>query len=85
MVSDEPHSAPGLAEVRIIAASPEAARQIAETLRLRFATTVRRGHPVDDRLGETTLHLTVDTARPPEDSGPFRPRLVTGPPHADEV
>ncbi|MEV6775476.1 hypothetical protein [Streptomyces syringium] len=74
--------AAGLAEVRIIAASPETARRITEVLRLRFAATEPRGYGPGD--GGTRLHLTVDTVHAPEVLGPFRPRLVTGPPLRDE-
>ncbi|MGX8907341.1 hypothetical protein ACR820_19360 [Streptomyces netropsis] len=74
--------AAGLAEVRIIAASPETARRITEVLRLRFAATEPRGYDPGD--GATGLHLTVDTIHAPEILGPFRPRLVTEAPLRDE-
>ncbi|MBC2907351.1 hypothetical protein [Streptomyces cupreus] len=60
----QPTEAPsdGHAEVRIIAASPEAARRVAEALRRCFAATEQRSYPagVD---GGTQLDLTVDTTR----------------------
>ncbi|MGK5534323.1 hypothetical protein, partial [Streptomyces sp. URMC 129] len=84
-VSDEPLPPPGLAEVRITAASAQTAREIAATLRRRFAVIERHGHADGDEHGAVTVHLTVDTTCPPEGSGPFRPRLVTGPPPSDEV
>ncbi|GAV38255.1 hypothetical protein [Streptomyces acidiscabies] len=56
----------GHAEVHIIAASPEAARRVAEALRRCFATTEQRSYPAGAD-GGTRLDLTVDTtsaARP---------------------
>ncbi|WP_256331440.1 MULTISPECIES: hypothetical protein [unclassified Streptomyces] len=63
----------GRADVRIVAASPEAARQVAEVLRHHFAATEQRSYPVDDS-GGTRLHLTVDTTHTP---APAQPWLVT--------
>ncbi|MGP4003810.1 hypothetical protein [Streptomyces sp. 8N706] len=63
----------GHAEVRIVAASPEAARQVAEVLRRCFAATEQRSYPTDDG-GGTRLHLTVDTTRVAE---PAQSWLVT--------
>jgi hypothetical protein len=68
----EPLSA-GRAEVRIVAASPGAARQVAEVLRHCFASTEQRSYPVGDD-GGTRLHLTVDTTRTAESA---RSWLVT--------
>jgi hypothetical protein len=68
--------APGLAEVRITAASPDVARQVAEALRLWFASTEQRSYPVG-RDG-TRLHLTVDTAHAPEQSAASRRWPLTG-------
>ncbi|WP_093847079.1 hypothetical protein [Streptomyces pini] len=64
----------GRAEVRTVAASPEAARRVAEVLRSRFAAEEQRGHPAHSE-GGTGLHLTVDTTRP---AGSAPSRLVTG-------
>ncbi|MFG2195760.1 hypothetical protein [Streptomyces sp. NPDC048639] len=50
----------GRAEVRIVAASPDAARQVAEILRHCFAATEQRSYPAGSD-GGTRLHLTVDT------------------------
>ncbi|MEU9572960.1 hypothetical protein AB0D62_24440 [Streptomyces massasporeus] len=60
----QPMEAPsdGHAEVRIIAASPEAARRVAETLRRCFAATEQRSYPAGAD-GGTRLDLTVDTTR----------------------
>ncbi|WP_037683230.1 hypothetical protein [Streptomyces griseus] len=52
----------GHAEVRIVAASPEAARRVAEALRCCFAATEQRSYPAGAD-GGTRLDLTVDTAR----------------------
>ncbi|GGU59755.1 hypothetical protein GCM10010211_25900 [Streptomyces albospinus] len=69
----------GRADVRIVAASPEAARQVADVLRRRFAATEQRSYPVDDS-GGTRLHLTVDTIHTPE---PAQPWLVSSRPSGD--
>ncbi|MFJ4406744.1 hypothetical protein [Streptomyces sp. NPDC088910] len=71
--------APGFAEVSIVAATPEAARRIAQVLRFRFAATEQPppGRPVVDEDGGTRLRLTVDTVHFP-DAGPFQLRLVGG-------
>ena len=50
----------GHADVRIVAASPEVARRVAEVLRHCFATTEQRSYPADAE-GGTRLELTVDT------------------------
>lgn len=63
---------PGHAEVRIVAASPEVARRVAEVLRRCFAADEQRSYPAG-RGGGTRLHLTVDTTRPAE---PARSWLV---------
>ncbi|WP_028799168.1 hypothetical protein [Streptomyces sp. 142MFCol3.1] len=55
----------GHAEVRIVAASPEVARRVAEVLRQCFAATEQRSYPADSQ-GGTRLQLTVDTTRSPE-------------------
>ncbi|MDC0773149.1 hypothetical protein [Streptomyces sp. HD] len=63
----QPMEAPsdGYAEVRIVAASPEAARRVAEALRRCFAASEQRSYPAGAD-GGTRLDLTVDTARPAE-------------------
>ncbi|MGV9555636.1 hypothetical protein [Streptomyces sp. NPDC003401] len=55
----------GHAEVRIVAASPEVARRVAEVLRQCFAASEQRSYPADSQ-GGTRLQLTVDTTRPAE-------------------
>ncbi|WJE02232.1 hypothetical protein [Streptomyces antimycoticus] len=62
----------GCAEVRIVAASPEVARQVAEVLRRCFAGTEQRSYPASAD-GGTLLHLTVDTTHTAE---PARSWLV---------
>jgi hypothetical protein len=63
----------GHAEVRIVAADPEAARHVAEILRRCFAATEARSYPAGAD-GGTRLHLTVDTTRVAE---PVRSWLLT--------
>ena len=55
----------GHAEVRIVAASPEVARRVAEVLRHCFAATEQRSYPASIE-GGTRLQLTVDTNHPAE-------------------
>jgi hypothetical protein len=77
----------GNAEVRIVAATPEVARRVAEVLRHCFASTEQRSYPAGEG-GGTRLHLTLDTTHTAE---PARSWLTasepTGPAsaHADEV
>ncbi|WP_086563840.1 hypothetical protein [Streptomyces africanus] len=60
-----PDGQDGHAEVRIVAASPEVARRVAEILRLCFAASEQRSYPAGPD-GGTRLDLTVDTSRPAE-------------------
>ncbi|MDT9697496.1 hypothetical protein [Streptomyces sp. P17] len=55
----------GHAAVRIVAASPEVARRVAEVLRHCFAATEQRSYPLGAE-GGTRLDLTVDTTRAAE-------------------
>ncbi|MDX3545646.1 hypothetical protein [Streptomyces europaeiscabiei] len=55
----------GHAEVRVVAASPEVARRVAEVLRRCFDATEQRSYPAGPD-GGTRLDLTVDTTRPAE-------------------
>ncbi|MGX1848870.1 hypothetical protein [Streptomyces sp. NPDC055299] len=73
MKHPQPLPPPGQAEVRIVAATPEVARLIAEALRGRFAATEQRSYPAGGE-GATRLHLTVDTTHTAE---PPRSWLVT--------
>ncbi|MCB8905501.1 MULTISPECIES: hypothetical protein [unclassified Streptomyces] len=76
----------GHAEIRIVAATPEAARAVAEVIRRSFAGAEQRSYPVPE--GGTRLHLTVDTGSAAE---PALPWLATSRPcactatHVDEV
>ncbi|MFK8844185.1 hypothetical protein [Streptomyces sp. Ac-502] len=81
----EPLPGPGLAEVRIVAASPEAARLVAQTLRDRYGAAEQRSYPADASDGGTRLHLTLDTTRTPGAGEPPRPWPVAGRPHHDEL
>lgn len=77
VTTDPSLPAPGLAEVRITAASPDVARQVAQALRAWFASTEQRSYPVGTTGTGTRLHLTVDTAHTPELPGSPRPWPVT--------
>jgi hypothetical protein len=77
VTTDRSLPAPGLAEVRITAASPEVARQVAQLLRTWFAGTEQRSYPVGTTGTGTRLHLTVDTTHTPELPGSPRPWPVT--------
>ncbi|WP_137988376.1 hypothetical protein [Streptomyces vilmorinianum] len=85
-VENEPLPQAGHAEIRIVAATPEAARAVAEVIRHAFAGTEQRGYPVPD--GGTRLHLTVDTESAAEPVLSWlttsRPSARTGT-HVDEV
>ncbi|MDT9682591.1 hypothetical protein RND61_11000 [Streptomyces sp. TRM76323] len=58
----------GHADVRVVAATPEVARRVAEVVRRCFASTEQRSYPAGPE-GGTLLHLRVDTTRP---AGPAR-------------
>ncbi|QNS05489.1 hypothetical protein [Streptomyces xanthii] len=76
---------PGHAEVRIVAATPDAARAVAEVLRRCFAGGEQRSYPAPG--GGTRLHLTVDTTHLAEPARSWlatsRPSHGTGP-HSEE-
>ncbi|WP_328842020.1 hypothetical protein [Streptomyces europaeiscabiei] len=55
----------GHAEVRVVAASPEVARRVAEVLRRCFDATEQRSYPAGPD-GGTRLDLTVDTTHAAE-------------------
>lgn len=73
VTTDPSLPAPGLAEVRITAASPDVAREVAQALRTWFASTEQRSYPVGTTGTGTRLHLTVDTTHTPELPGSPRP------------
>lgn len=79
-----PTTAPGHVDVRIEAATPEAARLVAQTLRDHYAGAEQRSYP-DAPDGGTRLHLAVDTTRTPGAMEPPRPWPVAGRPHHDEL
>ncbi|MEW5627490.1 hypothetical protein AB1388_13085 [Streptomyces hydrogenans] len=87
MSRDEPEALPppGRAEIRIVAATPDTARRVADVLRRCFAGGEQRSYPAPG--GGTRLHLTVDTAHPAEPARSWlatsRPPSGTGP-HAEE-
>ncbi|WP_407551609.1 hypothetical protein QOM21_18850 [Streptomyces sp. Pv4-95] len=61
--ADHPLPAPGLAEVRIVSATPDAARQVAEVIHRVFVGEEQRSYPAGDDGSGTRLYLTVDTLR----------------------
>lgn len=63
MTQDDSLPAPGLAEVRITAASPDVARKVALILHAVFAGLDQHSHPAGETGTGTTLQLTVDTTR----------------------
>ncbi|MFF9503460.1 hypothetical protein [Streptomyces sp. NPDC014656] len=81
----KPCRRPGYAEVRIVSATPDAARMVADVLRHCFAGEEQRSYPAPG--GGTRLHLTVDTARTAEPARSWlatsRPPSGTGP-HSQE-
>jgi hypothetical protein len=68
--------APGLAEVRITAASPDVAQKIAQALRRWFASTEQRSYPAGRSGSGTRLQITVDTTRTPGPATALRPWLA---------
>ncbi|CAL9297157.1 MULTISPECIES: hypothetical protein [unclassified Streptomyces] len=71
----------GRADVRVVAATPEVARRVAEVVRRCFDTTEQRSYPAGPE-GGTLLRLTVDTTRP---AGPARSWLESSEPaYGDE-
>ncbi|MFD7229475.1 hypothetical protein [Streptomyces sp. NPDC059881] len=56
--------------MRIVAASPEAARRVGEALRRCFAATEQRSYPAGERRRHR-LHLTVDTTHRAERARPW--------------
>lgn len=69
---NEPLPQAGHAEIRIVSATPEAARAVAEVIRRCFAGAEQRSYPAPG--GGTRLHLTVDTETA---AGPARTWLAT--------
>ena len=69
-MQDAPLPPLGHADVRIIAATPDAARQVALLLRSAVVSTEQRSCPAGPDGTGTRLHLTVDTTRVPRSPGP---------------
>ncbi|UNO41108.1 hypothetical protein [Streptomyces sp. MST-110588] len=80
MTFARPLPSSGLAEIRIVAATSEVARQVAEALRRRFAGEDALGCPAHSDGSGTVLYLTVDTMREHGRPGPVRPRRTPSDP-----
>ncbi|MFJ8537280.1 hypothetical protein [Streptomyces sp. NPDC093591] len=79
----------GLAEVRIIAASPDIAQRVAQLLRRNFRCDEPRSYPAGPEGRDTLLHLTVDTEHVAAEPSAESPWLTTshtqaGRTHTDE-
>ncbi|MBT2442779.1 hypothetical protein J7E93_22240 [Streptomyces sp. ISL-36] len=85
-VENDPLPQAGHAEIRIVAATPDAARAVAEVIRRAFAGTEQRSYPGPE--GGTRLRLTVDTECAAEPALSWlttsRPSVGNGT-HVDEV
>ncbi|MFJ2925341.1 hypothetical protein ACIPIU_09995 [Streptomyces massasporeus] len=66
-----------LAEVRIIAASPDVAQRVVQLLRRNFRCDEPRSYPAGPDGQGTLLHLTVDTGQVGEGSSAQSPWLAT--------
>ncbi|MFF2997691.1 hypothetical protein ACFVTC_24560 [Streptomyces sp. NPDC057950] len=86
--ADSPHSVDvradvsGRVEVRIVSRDPEAARRVADALRVLFAGDEQRSYPDGPAGTGTRLHLTLDASHT---AGPLRPWLDTSRPPADRT
>lgn len=67
----------GLAEVRIMAADPDIAQQVAQLLRHTFRCDEQRSYPTGADGRGTLLHLTVDTGHVAEEPAAESPWLAT--------
>jgi len=74
--------AEGVVEVRIVSMDPEAARHVADALRLLFAGGEQRSYPAFPSGRGTRLHLTLDPAR---GVGPLRSWLEVSRPPVDRT
>ncbi|MFF1542242.1 hypothetical protein [Streptomyces sp. NPDC058291] len=70
-----------LVEVRLVSADPEAARRVADALRLLFAADEQRSYPDSSGTG-TRLHLTLDACRA---ASPLGSWLDSSRPRADRT
>ncbi|MEU5668275.1 hypothetical protein [Streptomyces longwoodensis] len=88
-----PHSSPtpgdlddppagGRVEVRIVSLDPEAARQVADALRLLFAGGEQRSYPAFPSGAGTRLHLTLDAGTAAD---PLRSWLEASRPRTDRT
>lgn len=79
-----PDDAPsgGTVEVRIVSMDAEAARHVADALRLLFAGDEQRSYPALRSGRGTRLHLTLDPAR---GAGPLRSWLEASRPPVDRT
>jgi hypothetical protein len=66
-----------LAEVRIIAASPDIAQRVAQLLRRNLRCDEPRSYPAGPDGQGTLLHLTVDTGQVSEEPVAYSPWLAT--------
>ncbi|MEU7056727.1 hypothetical protein [Streptomyces sp. NPDC046197] len=78
-IPDDP-PAEGRVEVRIVSMDAEAARLVADALRLLFAGGEQRSYPADPSGRGTRLHLTLD---PERSAGPLRSWLEASRPPVD--
>ncbi|KUN78588.1 hypothetical protein AQJ64_31835 [Streptomyces griseoruber] len=81
---DDPDDLPdeGRVEIRIVSRDAEAARQVADALRLLFAGGEQRSYPALPSGEGTRLHLTLDPARA---AGPLRSWLEVSRPPVDRT
>ncbi|WP_055489528.1 hypothetical protein [Streptomyces sp. TP-A0356] len=79
-MDDEPLPSGGHADVRIVAATPDVARRVAQVLRCCFASTEQRSYPAG-RGGATRLYLTIDTTHAAQ---PARSWLASTEPSFDD-
>lgn len=84
LTEDVPDDAPaeGTVEVRIVSMDAEAARHVADALRLLFAGDEQRSYPALTSRRGTRLHLTLDAAR---GGGPLRSWLDASRPPVDRT
>lgn len=92
MQAEYPLPIPGLAEIRIVAATPEVARKVALAIRGCFEGSEQRSYPARADNTGTRLNLTVDTTRIPSVTARgtgLRPALgntvPAAAPHSDEI
>ncbi|MGW7049479.1 hypothetical protein ACWGDT_43865 [Streptomyces avermitilis] len=72
----------GRVEVRLVSEDPEAARRVADALRLLFSGGEQRSYPAGVTGTGARLHLTLDASQA---AGPLRSWLDTSRPPADRT